>query len=386
MSDDKIRIVYLIDKMGIGGTENQILDTIRKLKSKNNFEVILICLRESKYYSAKHSDIQIPCESHILGVHSLTSINSVIKLIKFIFFLRKRKISIVQSYFIDSTLFGILAAKLARIKEVISCRRDLGFSYTTKTLRALKISNLFVEYFLVNSEAVKKEISKREGVKENKISVIYNGIDMRLVSRIPDIKLKNNLKILPDEHIIGIVANLNREVKRVDIAIKAMAIVLQELKNVTFIIIGDGYLKENLKDLCAQLNIENQIIFTGRLKDVSPYVSIFDIGILSSDSEGFSNSIIEYMAFGKPVIATDVGGNGEIIKHGVNGYLVPSGDFESMATSIIDLLKDSKKRIEMGLNAATFVREQYSWSNKINEIEDYYYKIMKTMKQDRCLR
>jgi len=381
MSNNTIRIVYLIDRMGIGGTENQILDTIEQFKSKDNFEIILICLRESKYYSTKHSDIQIPCESHILGVHSLASFNSIIKLIKFIFFLRRRKINIVQPYFIDSTLFGIIAAKLARVKKIISCRRDLGFSYTTKTLRALKISNLFVEHFLVNCEAVKREISKLEGIKANKISVIYNGIDMRLVTHIADIKLKNNLKILPDEYIIGIVANLNREVKRVDVAIKAMSIVFQELKNVKFIIIGDGYLKENLKDLSAQLNIEKQIIFTGRLNDVYPYVSMFDIGVLSSDSEGFSNSIIEYMAFGKPVIATDAGGNGEIIKNGMNGYLVPSGDFESMAKLIIDLLKDSKKRIEMGLNAVSFVRKQYSWSNKINEIEDYYYRIMGVLKK-----
>ena len=371
----KIKIAYIIDELNIGGTENQLVDTI-ELLDKKQFEILLICLRPSQYFSR----ITMQCEKISLNVSSLISINGVLAFFSLISYLRKHEINIVQTYFFDANVFGILAAKLGSVKKIISCRRDMGFWYTPKLLFVLKRLNKIADRFLVNSYAIKENIAKYEFIPDHKIDVIYNGIDFTQFQKKYDAAtVKNELGINHGESVVGIVANLNRKVKRVDLFIHAGKNVLQKKGNVSFVIIGDGHLRHDLEECSTHLGIKHKIFFIGQKESIQPYLSVFDIGVICSDSEGFSNSIIEYAASGVPVIATDTGGNHELLRTGDLGCLVPVGNSEKLSECILELLSDKSKMATISSNAKKVARE-YAWEVKIKEIEQYYRKILKDNK------
>ncbi len=366
-----IKVCYVIDTLDIGGTEKQIVDTIKGMDLRK-VTPYLVCLRNSKMVEDMKDN---HCTTLVLNINSLISFKSFLKLFKFCSFLLRERVDIVQTYFIDATIFGVVAAKLAGVKKNISCRRDMGYWYTKNKLSFFRFFNRFVDRFLVNSEAIKKNIINFEKIPEDKINVIYNGIDMKYFNKTDFVscsKIKEQLKIPHNNIVIGCIANLNRIVKRVDVFIKASAIVSQSIENVSFLIIGDGCLHNELVELAAALNVGDKIIFGGQRNDIASLLQIIDIGVLTSDSEGFSNSILEYMAAGIPTVATNAGGNRELIDNNIDGFLVPSDNPQLTADAIVKLINDEKLRVMMGNSSKQKVHQRFSLDKMIKNLESYY--------------
>lgn len=370
----KIKIAYIIDSINsISGTEKQLIQII-ELLDPEIFETVLFALRPPKtvFQFDKKRIKYIE-----LGIKSILSFKSILKTYWLCKYLRRNKIDIVQTYFMDSDMIGIIAGKIANVKKIICCRRDLGFWYTPNILRILKVVTKFVDNFLVNSIAIKEKISKCEFIPSRKIDVIYNGIRLEPYDLPYDANhFKRKLGIKNDNYVVGITAHFNRHVKRGDVFIKAAAEVIKIIPNVTFIVVGSKLFKRELESLANSLHVREKIIFVGIQEDIPPILKSWDLGVNCSDSEGFSNSILEYMASGLPVVATDVGGNKEVIEEGVNGFLVDPGDHKSMARKICILLRDKDRRLNIGKNAKTIVQRKYSWNSKIREIETYYRNLL----------
>ena len=374
----RVAIVYVIDSLAskeglTGGTERQLLDLLKHVDN-TKFRPILICLRE--YVKIEAWD-DLSCEKYILNVHSLTSLSSLLSFISFVRFLRKNRIDILQTFFFDSTLFGVLAGRLSGVKNVISSRRDMGFWHTYSSLKIMSILKHFTKRILVNSNAVKDAIVRQEKVSPESIDVIYNGVDIEKIDHEQSVSLSLEFKEIKREDIIvGMVANFNRKVKRVDVFLKAAAEVVVDVSNVKFLLVGGGKLESELRQLVRNLGVENIVIFAGKKPNAIPYIKRFDIGVITSDSEGFSNTILEYMVLGLPVIATDVGGNRELIEHGSTGMLVPPGDYKAIADSIDRLLNDRYTRSRMGDMARQVIIKRYAWTQKSIELEEYYLSII----------
>jgi len=368
----RIKIAFIIDQLAIGGTENQLLSTIRLL-DKNKYELLLICLRDTEYYKR----LKLDCKSYVIGLYSLFSFKGILKFFNFVFLLLKEKPIIAQTFFIDSNLIGIIAAKLAGVHNIIATRRDLGYWYKPALLKKIIIINKFADRFLVNSNAIKETIAKFERVPLEKIEVLYNGIDLKPFKAKYNTKLlRSELKIDNNNFVVGVVANLNREVKRIDIFIKAAAIVLKSIPNSTFLIIGEGYLKKELIALSNDLGIRQNVIFLGSKKTIYHYLSIFDVGTLTSDSEGFSNSILEYMAAGLPVVCSRTGGNVEIIKDEENGFTFEVGNYQELADKLILVLSNATIRERLGLANKQYILN-YSTHFQISQLEKYYQNLVK---------
>lgn len=379
--DRKIRIAFIIDTINsIGGTEKQLLGLIRSL-DKERFEPYLLCLKPPNAYV--HLDIgsmdeyRSHCSYHELGIQSLASFRCMGSILKLVRFLKEEKIDVIQTYFIDAQLVGTIAGRLAGTKRIVCCRRDLGFWHDPFLLLLVKGVNRFADSFLVNSFAVRDQVARDEKIDPGLISTIRNGIDL---------KEYNGSLPVPAETAdplerqgcfrVGISANFTRQVKRVDLFIRAAAEVLKTIPNVCFCIAGEGNLKGELVELCGELGISRNVIFLGALADVHDTLKEWDIGILSSDSEGMSNSILEYMASGIPVVATAVGGNKELIEEGVNGFLVPRGDHVSLAGRICDLLRDRDLRKRMGEQGRRMISEMHDWEIVKKEYEAFYLTIL----------
>ena len=240
----KIAISFIIDFITssdglMGGTEKQTLETIKHL-DRNHFEPILICLRQNQEISTWK---QIRCPKYTLDVKSLLSIQSAYKFYYLIKLLKQHSVDVVNTVFFDATVYGVLAAKCSSVKCIISSRRDMGFWHKGYMLTVLKMINSLTDYILANSKAVKEITINKENLSPDKIEVIYNGIDAHnYCSTNLSASMRKRIGI-PDSHrIVGIVANLNRRVKRVDLFIEAASFVLQNLHNTSFIILGDGKL------------------------------------------------------------------------------------------------------------------------------------------------
>lgn len=376
--DNRIVIAYVIDFLAsheglTGGTERQLIEMVNHL-DQSRFRPIVCCLREhaaTPYWNA------VSCEKHLLHVYSLASLRGVRAFFSFIRFLRDNSVDIVKTYFHDSTLFGILSARFAGTRITISCRRDMGFWYSKPLLRNMSFVNRFTDRILVNCSAVKSEVIAREGVPPEKVDVIHNGIDLAAFDREPAVDLQEKFAgIGNNDKVIGMVANFNREVKRADLFIKAAAEVLKQHDDVKFLLIGGGELEHQLKNQISCLGLQGKVILGGKKEPSAPYVKSFDIGVLTSDSEGFSNVLLEYMAAGLPVVATDVGGNREIIRNQGLGHLVPKGDWAALAQSICRLLDNRELCIEVGKNARVNLVEHYCWDKRVKDVETYYENLL----------
>lgn len=368
----KIKITFIIDTIhGIkAGTETQLNLLINYL-DKNKYDIHLLCLRETEW--VKENSSTINCKVNVFKVNSIINPMSILSYIKVIRHVQNIKPDIVMTFFRDSNIIGVIAARLANVKVILSTRRDYGLWLDRRTHYILGLANRFVKGIIANSRKVKELTCKQEIIDCSKTHVIYNGIkfgDAKPV-KFDNKQLKNKLGIPLDNQIVGIVANL-RPMKRYRTFINAAEQVLLKKNNVHFVIVGDGQLRDPLENLAAELGIRDYIHFAGSQEDVLPYLSIFDIGINCSANEGLSNAIMEYMDFEIPCIVSAAGGNEELIENGINGYTFELDDYLELAKLIIDLLDDDEKKKAFIVKSKKWVRTNLNIDNMINQYDRYF--------------
>ena len=313
----------------------------------------------------------------ILHIRRLRSFYNVDKIKKVVKILRHEKIEFVQTYFFDSTFLGVLCGKFAGVNKIVSCRRDMGFWYTKSLLFWLRIANRFTDRILVNSDAVKMNVHQVENVSLSSIDVIRNGIDTQeyefTVTTQND--ARRRLVVKETDICIGIIANMTREVKRVDLFIESARILVSRGIGATFYILGDGHLRSDLEHLVKKYRLENHVNFLGKGYNKQILLAALDIGVITSDSEGLSNSLLEYMASNIVPVTSDVSGNRELIQHGINGYLFKAGEAIDLANTLEAISRDKEERSKIAAGAREYVF-QYDWSIRREEILQYYRSLL----------
>jgi glycosyltransferase involved in cell wall biosynthesis len=234
----------------------------------------------------------------------------------------------------------------------------------------MRLAYPFFSGFIANSEAVKKHFVDVDGIIPDKISVIYNGINIEPVPQPYEYEPA-------DGYVVGIVANCNRRVKRVEDFIKAAALLTKKIDDLKFVVVGDGSLRPQLESLCSTLGILNKVSFVGNVPNPIDYILRFNVGVITSETEGFCNAILEYMVCGVPVVATNTGGNPELVNDGENGFLVDVGDVYGMCEKIMCILQDSAKCRIMRNNNMIKVTTMYGIDRFSEAHENYYLGIAK---------
>ncbi|MGD9897746.1 MAG: glycosyltransferase [Calditrichaceae bacterium] len=364
----KIKLAYIIDEINIGGTENQLLTLVKGI-NRGEFEPHIICLRSTPAIANMGFNVKIK----ILGMRKILSLNGIRKLIECASYIKKNKIDIVQVFFFDSTLVGILASKLAGVKHILASRRDLGYWITPMLKRTLNFLDNFTGHYIVNSMAISNYLQKEENIDPAKIVIIYNGLAISQNSEV----ISNTKKTFFNKNtfLVGLVANLNRPVKRPDVFVDAAISVCRKVENIEFVVIGDGYLRKELEEEVLISGFKDKIHFTGQTENVAGYLKKMDLGALSSDSEGFSNTLIEYMAAGLPIVATDIAANRELLDDGENGMLFKTGDSEALKDKILELYANPGMRQVFSSNNLKKALN-YSERMMIDKHEDVYKKLI----------
>ena len=362
------KIMYLVDyyEGPQGGTEGQLLQILRHLDRSRYLPAITL-LRGSDYFERN----SFYCPVKILDITKLASARSIYKVLRFASDLRRQGYRLVHCFLNDVSLIAPPLLRLFGIRVLVS-RRDMGFWYTPGKLAVLRLVSAFVDRYVANCQAVGRVVQQREWASSRKISVIYNGLGTAAANGGGGARTNCPPGVSDQTPVVGIVANL-KPIKRIDVLIQAVAVARERSPALRLIIVGKDGLSERgrsmrreLEDLASRVGVRDAVIFAGGVDDPAPYINRFNVAVLCSESEGFSNALIEYMEAGRPVICTDTGGSPELIRDGTNGFLVPVGNVDALADRLVQLLSGRELARRLG-EAARDTARSYSLMRMISE-------------------
>ncbi|MDD5458679.1 MAG: glycosyltransferase [Phycisphaerae bacterium] len=346
-----MKIAMLSDALTTGGAERQLLLSAAELqKMGHNVKVII-------YYP--NIEFQHFIEQNNIDLVQIKSkgflrIGRICALARY---LRQENFDVVHAFKGTVSIFGALAARLAGIKWVFG-----GFRSIYNESIIFRISHGFVNKLLtgwiVNSKAIADAMAAAVKINPKKFSVVYNGIcPDTFKSNLSKDAAKHKLGMTKEQLAVAMVARLERA-KNHQMFLKMASVILKRRQHVKFLIIGDGSLRKTIEDKCESLGISDNVIFLGNRKDIPDILAATDVAVLTSDSEGFPNALIEPMCVGIAVVSTDYPSIYELIVDGKSGFIVPRNNAEAMAVRVAELLDDIDLRKRLGREGAKTVHER----------------------------
>lgn len=291
-------------------------------------------------------------------------------------------ISILHSHGYKADIYGILLCIFRRNLIVLTTHHGWIRNTITQVIlggTTLKLSFLFAHTILVSKE-MKRHLS-RYALKKKKYSIIHNAI------RIEDYRPQGNrdehrklINVNKDDIVLLSVGRLSKEKGCLNL-LNAFNKIYKKNKNIKLVYVGDGPIMDIMKNQIDELNLTRSVILSGHHRVVQPYYEAADIFICPSDTEGLSNVILEAMAYSLPVVATEVGGNPEIIKDQMNGLLVPPQNALALANAINILVLNPDMRTLLGRSGYDTIVDKFSFSMRTQKIEDLYMKLLKEKRQ-----
>jgi glycosyltransferase involved in cell wall biosynthesis len=371
-----IRIAFLIDMIHSphAGTEKQLLGIIERL-NLNHFEPHLLCLRNSDWLR----DAKLPCPVTVLDFYSIFGRDYRRCGKEFRDYCRSNRIDLIQTFFHDSNIVGTLWGRSLAGTKIIASRRSLGTGYwhNWKEIRILRYLRKYTQHYIANSRACEDEATRVERLDPSRVTVIPNGLDVDSFQD-PGPELRRTTRtrwgFTDDSIVIGTVANL-RPIKNLPFLIEAAAIVTERHPQARFVVLGEGDRRQELESLIAARNLVGKVVLPGRSENVSEELFAFDIAVLCSQSESLSNALMEFMAAARPCVASDVGGNAELICSTDLGVIYPPDDQKRFVGALVDLIENVERRQEVGDSARKHAEETFSWESVLKQLETTYRQI-----------
>jgi len=367
---ERINVLHIIPGLGIGGAEKVVLALCKNL-NHTAFRPLILHWGgwEALVTDKALRDIVIHED-----FRSVVSPRSVLKIYRHI---KRQKAAIVQTHLMDADLLGFLAAVLAKVPFIVTIH-SYPFPVERRHCMRYRFFSLFPGRFVCVSKTVKDHFARVTGVPKGKIDVVHNGIPLASFSEhlSPSAKkeLRRSLSIPGDHAIVGTVGRLIED-KGHRYLLEAFPTILAARPDTTFLMVGDGELKELLKDLCTKLGIEKNVIFIGSRDDVPALLDIMSIFVYPTFREALGIAVIEAMAMGKAIVATNDAAIPELITHDQEGILIPPGKPGELAKNIVDLLNNPTKRVALG-QAARVKSLKFSSEAMSRSMESIYLKLI----------
>ena len=362
----KKKILIIIGSLELGGTEKQLLNTIKFLCKEFEFEICLISNKGILFKEFEKLDIKVRTNFYKRKSSKLNALTYYFTLpFHLLRTLKNFNPEIIHFYLPQAYILGGFLTYLFSSKKFIMSRRSLNL-YQKKYPKILKMFETLLhrrmDLIIGNSKAVCDQLQKEEQVKKNKCALIYNGIES---IKFKQSKINKNVSLICIANFIPYKNHM--------MLIKACCNINKNLKWNLTLVGKDSYnIVSKLKDIVKKNSLDKRIKFVSQKTNLDPLLKKSDIGILTSDEEGFSNSILEYMNYSLPVVATNVGGNKESIINNLNGYLVEKNNSEQLTTKLELLIKDIKLRKKMGHEGKKLINNYYEINNCIAKYKKVY--------------
>lgn len=364
-SVSKPAILQIVHGFIEGGSERQMVQMCSLLHGAGQFDMHVASLSTGGVLRPRIERLQVPVVDFPLK--SFYGPSMVLQTRRFVSYLQRHHIRIVHSHDFYSNIFGMSGARLAGVRARIASKRETTGTRThaqrTAELWAFKLAHKVV----ANAEAVKEYLLDL-GVPREKIAIIYNGLNLNRFPQNGDARdalQRLNLTALKSRPVITMVGNFEHRAKDQSMLLRAARRVKAEVPEAMFVMAGDGKFKEETEKFATELGLKDSCLFIGRCANVPDLLAASDICVLSSQGEGFSNAILEYMAAGRPVVATNVGGASEAIIEGETGHLIAAGDDRAMAERLTALLRNPEKRHTMGVKGRLIVEQRFSCLSRL---------------------
>jgi glycosyltransferase involved in cell wall biosynthesis len=359
-----IKICYLIGQLGKGGAEKQLYELVKGINRKV-FDPVVISLNQGGYWGGEIRKLNI----RLIELQRKRSFEFA-RLFKLIKILKAEKPDIVHTYMFAANSYGRIAAIIDRVPVIIASERNLVEIGKDKNKFDIYIDKLlapFSQGIICNSDKASKSLVEKYSFNGSKVFTVHNGIDASPVRN----GISNRIKI------IGTVGSLYPQ-KNHSLFLDMAKIVLErsENKDIKFLIVGKGPLRNELERCSKALNIESNVAFAGEREDVPELLQTMDIFVMTSLYEGLPNAIIEAMAAGLPVIATDVGGNSELVINRETGFLCRSNDAKALAEKVVSLINNEQEAKRMGKNGKKRALSEFGVERMIRKTENIYMELL----------
>ncbi|HZQ68833.1 MAG TPA: glycosyltransferase [Terriglobales bacterium] len=378
----RIRVAYVINSMRDGGAERQLLELFR-LHDRDRFALSLILMDNLNSERARG----LVDDVFIMGIpfdgnsnwlpRSMTYLTAIRRTHAY---LRKWRPDIVHAQLPAPCILGGLAAAFASVPVFIRSPRCMLSLYRSRTRMGAWLDEMFLrsgDFAIGNSEAVSRELMTVAGCAPQKCVTIHNGVDVeRFHPSLPRF-WRDSVGWTDEEFVFGTVGNFSAAKRHCDF-VTAASLIAKEYQQARFVLLGADYgLRASLESQIAELGLQNKFLVLDSDPAPEKIFAAMDVYICSSESEGFSNVVLEAMACGKPVIATHVGGNPEAVEDGRTGFLVPPRAPEAIANAAGRLIANPEFGAELGRNARERAVKRFSLQRMVTEHERLYLRLLK---------
>lgn len=366
MNPIPIPVLLLVRELGIGGTERQLVETARCLP-RDRFNPHVGCFRPD---GPRRADLEragvpvvhLPMRSFLSS--ALFSASSL--LVKYVC---QHNIQVVHAFDAPLNLFSVPVAKFAGVPAVLSSQRGLRELTGRLTHQCLRVTDRLTDAVVVNCEAMRRYLIEDEGVSPAKIRICHNAVDVEQYTR------RAVESPWRGKTVIGVVCALRPE-KSLDTLLRAFAKAARP--DTVLVIVGGGPEERPLKSLASELNLGNTCHFEPATSDVALWLRRIDIFVLPSRTEGLSNSLMEAMACGCCVIATNVGGNPELVDDGENGMLFEAGNVDQLAGHLVTLLDNPARSQAMADKATAKMSANFTYSHAARTMGEIYESVLRS--------
>jgi glycosyltransferase involved in cell wall biosynthesis len=392
--DARINLLKFLTIFLEGGTERQVVNLVERLDPAR-FALRFACFKRLGNFLSSIEALGIPISEH--KIKRLYDVRALKELVRLSVEIRRNRVDIVHSYNFYGNVFAIPAARLARAPVVIASIRNMREAEAPLQRRVQRHVCRLADHVLTNAEAIRQSLIS-EGYDETKITVIRNGIDVSRLKCTRDggKRFRHELALSPDTPLIAVLARLD-PIKGLEYFLEAAAIVATRVPRARFAVIGGGAFvrrgantfqdyRSELEATAARLGLEGRVAFTGVRNDVPDVLSQVAVSVLPSLSEGLSNTLLESMAAGVPVVATRVGGTPEAVEDGVTGLLVPARNPEALARAIGLLLENRDLAARLGRAGRQRITRHFQLESTVRQTERLYVELLERARRRRTPR
>lgn len=360
----KIKVIHLIHQLGSGGAENGILNIANNINT-NVFQIAVCAFSGNGSQTTR----LMRNRSELFEFDKRTG-NDVTIPIKLFKLFKEWKPDIVHTHGWGTIVEGIVASKLARVPYIIHGEHG---TIQNKNLN-VALQRVFwrlTDHVLSVSRRHAAELAETIGFDSKRITVIANGVDTNQFFPGDEESLRTELGVRKEDVAIGTVGRLV-PVKNQNLLLKAFSVLASWFPNLKLIFVGDGPLMKDLERLSQQLGCSSSVYFLGMRSDIPRLMRAMDIFALTSDSEGMSNTLLESMSSGIPVVATAVGGNTELVINHTTGILIEPNDTAGLIKALGYLITSPHIRKSMGESGRKRTETHYSLPKMVTNYEQLY--------------
>lgn len=362
-----INVVHVVDDLNTGGLERTLAIIVKNL-DRSKYHVSVWCLLGEGVVAEELKENGIKIE--VIDFSISRKIRSLFNLVRK---LKKEKVEILHCWGVSGGVWGRSAAILAGVPIKFVHVQNLYYDLKRKPRLIEYLLSFFTDKVIACSLAVKECLTTFIGINENKIETVYNCVDLNTFYKSNNSDhIREDYNLSTQNIIVGSVSRLCK-VKGHKFILEAALRLRKKFPHVRFLIVGEGPLKEELEEKIENLGLKNEVILTGLRQDIPQLLSAMDIFVQPSIvKEGLPLAIAEAGACSLAVVASDVGGNSEIVKDQVTGIIFPPGDVDAFSEALSSLIESPSKKREMGEAARKLCEELFSSETMLKKTDDLY--------------